>query len=293
MSDTPRQYAFQHSGLDRAEYLREDGDQLQRRWPQARLLIIGAEGQAHFSGDEEAPEFVLGAHLHAQAPDSASFLGLDEAANAWFALPAEHAASLPPLSLDLRSAAARWPSLPAAIFAQARALLHWQQRNRYCGVCAEPLQLIRGGFVARCLRCAIEHYPRTDPAIIVAVSDGERLLLGRQATWPEKQWSVLAGFMEPGESLEQTVVREVMEEAGVRVRSCRYLASQPWPFPAALMLGFSAEAEPQAVTVGAELQDARWFSATELRAQIASGELRISPKLSISRWLIDDWMARH
>ena len=133
MSDTPRQYAFQHSGLDRAEYLREDGDQLQRRWPQARLLIIGAEGQAHFSGDEEAPEFVLGAHLHAQAPDSASFLGLDEAANAWFALPAEHAASL-----------------PAAIFAQARALLHWQQRNRYCGVCAEPLQLIRGGFVARC-----------------------------------------------------------------------------------------------------------------------------------------------
>ena len=304
MSGTPRQYAFQHVGLDRAEHLRDDLDGLQRHWPQARLLILDQDGHARFSGSEDAPEFSLGAEHLEQAPTAASFLGLDETAAAWFAVPAdsiaakaaptcELASSLPPLTLDLRSAAVRWPALPAAIFAQARALLHWQQRNRFCGVCGQALQFIRGGFVARCAQCALEHYPRTDPAIIVAVSDGERLLLGRQATWPENRWSVLAGFLEPGESLEQTVVREVMEEAGVRVRACRYLASQPWPFPAALMLGFTAEADPQPVRVGAELQDACWFSAAELRGQIAAGDLQISPRLSISRWLIDDWLARH
>ncbi len=293
MNGGERQYAFQHVGLDRAEYLREDRAGLQRHWPRARLLIIDLDGQAFFSGSEDAPEFSLGSELLEQAPPGASFLGLDDSDAAWFALPAQAASALPPLSMDLRSAAVRWPALPAAIFAQARALLHWQQRNRFCGACGQALEFIRAGFVARCGNCALEHYPRTDPAIIVAVSDGARLLLGRQANWPEKRYSVLAGFLEPGESLEQTVVREVMEEAGVRVHSCQYLASQPWPFPAALMLGFTAQADPQPVRVGAELEDARWFSAAEIRAQIAAGDLKISPRLSISRWLIDDWLARH
>lgn len=293
MSDSERQYAFQHVGLDRAEALREDPDRLHRHWPQARLLILDADGQVFFLGSEDAPEFVQGAQMHGRMPDTASFLGLDDAEAAWFALPTSAVPRLPPLSLDLRSAAVRWPALPAAVFAQARALLHWQQRNRFCGACGQPLALARSGFVARCTGCMIEHYPRTDPAIIVAVSDGERLLLGRQPGWPEKRYSVLAGFLEPGESLEQTVVREVMEEAGVRVRACQYLASQPWPFPAALMLGFAAQADPQPVRVGTELEDARWFSAAEIRAQVASGDLRISPRLSISRWLIDDWLARH
>ena len=294
MIPTPRQYAFQHAGLDRAEHLREDHDALRAHWPLARLLVLDDAGDAHFHGQEDLPEFLLGQAL-ASAPDGASFLGLD-AAGAWFALPlaslsAAGIAQAPELRLDLRSAAVRWPALPAAVFAQARALLHWQQRNRFCGGCGGPLALMRGGFAARCPRCEIEHYPRTDPAIIVAVSDGERLLLGRQASWPAGRWSVLAGFLEPGESLEQTVVREVMEEAGVRVRDCQYLASQPWPFPSALMLGFRASADPQPVAVGAELEDARWFSASELRELVASGEMKLSPRLSISRWLIDDWLA--
>jgi len=290
----PRQYAFQHPGLDRAEHLREDHDALRAQWPRARLLVLDDAGDVHFHGDEDLPEFLLGQAL-ASVPGEASFLGLDEG-GAWFALPlaallSAGLAEPPARRLDLRSAAVRWPALPASVFAQARALLHWQQRNRFCGVCGEPLLLVRGGFAARCARCAIEHYPRTDPAIIVAVSDGERLLLGRQAAWPAGRWSVLAGFLEPGESLEQTVVREVMEEAGVRVRDCQYLASQPWPFPSALMLGFRASADPQPVAVGAELEDARWFSAAELRELVASGEMKLSPRLSISRWLIDDWMA--
>jgi NAD+ diphosphatase len=291
---TPRQYAFQHAGLDRAEHLRDDRDALRAHWPRARLLLLDDDGNARFAGEEDVPEFLVGATLAglSDLPDEATFLGLDAGAGAWFALHVGRIEAPPPLSMDLRSAAVRWPAEAASAYAQARAVLHWQQRNRFCGACGEPLRLVRGGFAARCGRCALEHYPRTDPAIIVAVSDGERLLLGRQASWPAGRWSVLAGFLEPGESLEQTVAREVMEEAGVRIRDCEYLASQPWPFPAALMLGFRADAEPQPVAVGAELEDARWFSADELRDRVAAGEMRLSPRLSISRWLIDDWLAR-
>jgi NAD+ diphosphatase len=284
---TPRQYAFQHAGLDRAEHLREDAAALRLLWSRARVVLLD-EGIAHFHGDEDAPEFVLGAGL--DWCEDASFLGLD-GDTPWFAAAIRDDIDRPGLTLDLRAAAARWPALPASIFAQARALLHWQARNRFCGSCGERLQLIRGGFAAHCPRCEIEHYPRTDPAIIVAVSDGERLLLGRQAGWPDKRYSVLAGFLEPGESLEQAVAREVMEEAGVRVDQVRYLASQPWPFPSSLMLGFCAAAAPQPIRIGAELEDARWFSAAEIRDQVAAGGLMVSPRLSISRWLIDDWLA--
>jgi NAD+ diphosphatase len=293
VSEAPRRYAFRHPGLDRAEHLREDAATLDAHWPLARVLIVDAEGQARFDGTPEAPDFPHGGRLSEARPEQASFLGLDETGLAWFAMPGESLAELPVPALDLRSAAARWPALQASVFAQARALLHWQQRSRHCGACGQALQLGRAGYCARCPQCGLENYPRTDPAIIVAVSDGGRLLLGRQASWPEKRWSVLAGFMEPGESLEQTVAREVLEEAGVRIRECRYAGSQPWPFPAALMLAFHAEADVQPVVVGDELQDARWFAADELRALVASGEVLLSPSLSISRWLIEDWLARH
>lgn len=292
MSQTLRQYAFQHAGLDRAEHLRADLAAQARYWSDSRVVIIDLEGDAYFAGSQDEPVFIRGAQLFAERPEAACFLGLDGEA-AWFAMGAEKLEQLPECRLDLRSAATRWPPLLGAIFAQARALLHWQQRNKFCGACGHHLMLHPAGFSAYCNQCNREHYPRTDPAIIVAVSDGERLLLGRQASWPENRWSVLAGFLEPGESLEQTVIREVMEEAGIHVHSCQYLASQPWPFPSALMLGFRAQANPQTISIGAELQDARWFSAVQLRAQIAAGDLQISPRLSISRWLIDDWLATH
>ena len=136
--------------------------------------------------------------------------------------------------------------------------------------------------------------------MIAAVSDGKRLLLGRQRSWPARRWSVLAGFVEPGESLEQTVAREVMEESGVRVRACRYVASQPWPFPGALMLGFLADAEPDEPVVGDELEDARWFGPDEVRAGLAgnwreaeaAGEgIVLSAPISIARWLAERWLA--
>jgi NAD+ diphosphatase len=290
MSHAPG-YAFRGPGLDRAETLRENPARLAESWPGARVLLVDTEGNARFPGSAEAPEFPLGAQLFPRLPEAASFLGLD-GDTAWFALPHESLADPLPGRLDLRQAALQWPALDAAALAQARALLHWQQRSKYCGACGGAVAIVRGGWCARCGQCGLEQYPRTDPAVIVAVSDGPRLLLGRQAGWPEKRWSVLAGFVEPGESLEQTVAREVMEEAGVPVLESRYAASQPWPFPAALMIGFHASALPVEPVVGDELEQARWFSLADIEAQVASGELLLSPRLSIARWLIDEWMQR-
>jgi NAD+ diphosphatase len=290
MSPAPG-YAFRGPGLDRAEALRENPDALAAHWPAARVLLVDAEGNARFPGSAEAPEFPLGAQLFPGLPEGAAFLGLD-GGTAWFALAHESLAEPLPGRLDLRQAALQWPALDAAALAQARALLHWQQRSRFCGACGGSVAIVRAGWCARCPQCGLENYPRTDAAVIVAVSDGPRLLLGRQAAWPPKRWSVLAGFVEPGESLEQTVAREVMEEDGVPVLEARYAASQPWPFPAALMVGFHASALPVEPVVGDELEQARWFSLADIEAQVASGELLLSPRLSIARWLIDEWMER-
>ncbi len=290
MAEPKPAYAFQGPGLDRADHLRNDPAALAALWPQAQVLVIDDEGRARYRGALDTPEFLCGEQLASTPPPAASFLGLG-GERGWFALPHEALAEALPEQLDLRSACALWPALELAALAQARALLYWQSRTRYCGGCGAGLQLHRGGHAARCAGCGLEFYPRTDAAIIVAVSDGRRLLLGRQSSWPEKRWSVLAGFVEPGESFEQAVAREVMEEAGVPVVSARYAASQPWPFPSALMVGFHAEGLPVAPMVGEELLEARWFTLAELQQALASGELLLSPRLSIARWLIESWMA--
>ena len=293
MTQAQQRYAFQHQGLDRADELRDDSEALARLWRDANVLVIDIDGQARGFGDPEALRFPRGMDLFAERHAAAIFLGRDLDANAWFALSANALTEVPTEAMDLRSAAAQWPAFETSVFAQARALLYWHERNRFCGGCAAPLESRRGGHLLLCPSCGLEHYPRTDAAIIVAVSDGERLLLGRQASWPAGRWSVLAGFLEPGESLEQAVAREVFEEAGVRIRTASYAASQPWPFPAALMVGFRAEADPQPAQAGDELEAAQWFSANELRELTANGTMQISPRLSISRWLIDDWLAAH
>jgi len=177
----------------------------------------------------------------------------------------------------------------AGLLAYARALGTWRARHRHCGVCGARTAPIRAGHCLACTdpECGAEFFPRIDPAIIVLVSDGERALLGRQASWPERRYSTIAGFVEPGESLEDAVVREVTEETGVAVSNVRYHSSQPWPFPASLMLGFFASATPgSAVLGGGELEDARWFT----RAQINSGEALAPPSQSISWRLIESWL---
>jgi NAD+ diphosphatase len=288
------------AALDRADHLRGDPRALARLWPDARVILLEADGRALADAQLRllAPR---GAQLSAGAggTGAAIFLGLAPDGTAWFALDAALTAFDAPHRCDLRSAAAQWPALEAAVFAQARALQHWRQRHRHCGACGAEIGFERGGWLGRCPQCRLEHYPRTDPAVIVAVSDGERLLLGRQAAWPARRYSTLAGFVEPGESLEQAVAREVLEEAGVRVIACRYRGSQPWPLPGSLMLGFVARAHPDTPRGGDELEDARWFSrdevvAAQARAADPSGDdghgLLLSPRLSIARWLVDGWV---
>jgi NAD+ diphosphatase len=291
--------------LDRADALRDDPAALAALWSQARVLLLDSDGNALVDGEGRlfAP---TGRQVSdgPGGPGAAIFLGLDPAGTGWFALDAELAAIAAPGRLDLRSAAALWPAFDAGVFAQARALQHWRRRHRHCGVCGGELSFSRGGWQGRCGGCGLEHYPRTDPAVIVAVTDGERLLLGRQSGWPARRHSVIAGFVEPGETLEQTVAREVLEETAVRVRGCRYLGSQPWPFPGQLMLGFIAIAEPDPPRTGDELESAGWFSAEQIRAAMARDGLAgggsddgegplLSPSISISRWLIAQWLAAY
>ena len=143
------------------------------------------------------------------------------------------------------------------------------------------------------IQCQAQHFPRTDPAIIVAVEFEQRILLGRQAGWPANRFSTLAGFVEPGESLEQAVAREVYEEAGAKVIESNYVSSQPWPFPASLMLGFVAQAESAEVQVGEELECARYFSIDEFETEIKAKRLKLSPPVSISYRLIEQWYQSH
>lgn len=189
---------------------------------------------------------------------------------------------------DLRLIASQLPWDEAGLLGYARAMITWRRRHRFCGNCGAKTQPVKGGHVMLCSYsdCGIEHFPRTDPAIIVLVSDGERALLGRQALWPAGRYSTIAGFVEPGESLEDAVAREVLEETGIEVNQIEYLASQPWPFPASLMLGFTAHALTLEVLLhDQELEDARWFT----RAEVAAGRPRLPPNPSISFGLIEHW----
>lgn len=285
-------FAFTTDPLERADTLRDDAGALARLWPAAQVLVLDPDGCA-LAGEDGQPLALTGADIGG-GPGAAVFLGL-RGERAWFSLEAATVNVSAPQRVDLRAAAGTWSAADASAFCYARGMSYWQSRTRFCGVCGGTVAFARGGFVGRCGQCATEHYPRVDPAVIVAVENNGRLLLGRQANWAPRRYSVLAGFVEPGESLEQTVVREVLEESRVRVRECRYLGTQPWPFPGALMLGFAATAEDDVPTVNGELEDARWFSVQEVGAALArdvddDGEgIRLSPPISISRSLIEHW----
>ncbi len=189
---------------------------------------------------------------------------------------------------ELRTVAALMPADHAGLLGYARAMINWRRTHRYCGRCGAKTSPGRAGHVLVCTNapCRHEQFPRIDPAIIVLVSDGPRVLLGRQAAWPAGRYSTIAGFVEPGESLEDAVAREVAEETGVQVDRVEYHSSQPWPFPSSLMLGFTARASTREVRLeDQELEDARWFS----RADIQSGVPKLPPRLSISFRLIEHW----
>ncbi|MDP9401248.1 MAG: NAD(+) diphosphatase, partial [Actinomycetota bacterium] len=195
--------------------------------------------------------------------------------------------------VGLREAAALLEQADGGLVAYAAALLHWHRRHPRCSACGAATQVGEGGLVRRCPGCGAHHHPRTDPVVIVLVTDGDRALLGRQPSWPPGRYSALAGFVEPGESLEEAVAREVLEEAGVRVGPPRYRSSQPWPFPASLMLGFLAPYEGGELEArDAELEDVRWLSRRELLDAAAElGPVRLPPRLAIARRLVEGWLA--
>jgi NAD+ diphosphatase len=189
---------------------------------------------------------------------------------------------------DLRVAGGLLPVDEAALLAYARAMILWRRRHRYCGRCGAPAASEHGGHVMKCTRpdCGSQQVPRLDPAVIVLVTDGERALLGRKAEWPPGRYSTIAGFVEPGESLEDAVAREVREETGVDVLDAEYHSSQPWPFPSSLMVAFIARAGDGAVArADEELEDVGWFS----RADIAAGRPVLPPPQSVAFRLIEDW----
>jgi NAD+ diphosphatase len=286
-------YAFASSDFDRRVERREDHQALTvvALHAQSAWIGVATDGSTPVTpGDELA---VMAGNRFKNLPQIWAFLGVWKERPLFAATHGPDDDSTWPEGgsqwLDLRSAAVSLDAVSAGILAYARALLAWLERHRHCGRCGERNHVEAGGHRLRCPKCDSVSFPRTDPAIIVAVRDGERCLLGRQAGWPAGRFSTLAGFVEPGETLEAAVVREVHEETGVDVGQCRYAGSQPWPFPMSLMLGFEASATTTTITIGDELEDAQWFDPHDLRLAIADGSVLMPPRLSISRWLIERW----
>jgi NAD+ diphosphatase len=292
--------AFASLALDRCAERREDPAWFAERAhaQSARYLLLRPDGSALVSaGRSSLLQPDCNACERLQPGAAPSFLGSTAEAD-HFLLSLDDAAASRAAGetggefIDLRSAGAMLPAFEAGLFAYARGLAHWQQRTRYCNACGSVLVLEACGHRAKCtnIQCGTAHFPRTDPAIIVVVSHGGRCLLGRGPQWPERRYSTLAGFVEPGESLEDAVRREVFEESGVRVGACDYHSSQPWPFPASIMLGFTAIAEDPTIHLGSELAEARWFEVDELVTGLKSGELKVSSRLSVSYKLIEHWL---
>jgi NAD+ diphosphatase len=287
---------FSGAPVDRAGARRTDERWVEEllRDPASRAIGVTADGVLVEEGDGE-PRL---ARLPLPGGYEPFLLGIEEDGSALFAV--DMASADPPpgtASVGLRDAGALLSHGEDGLIAQATGLVNWHRRHPHCSVCGSPTEVGEAGYVRRCPSCGAIHHPRTDPVVIMLVTDGDRALLGRQARWPPGRYSALAGFVEPGESLEEAVAREVREEAGVEIHGPRYASSQPWPFPSSLMLGFVAEyAGGEATTRDHELEDVRWFSREELEA-IRAGTvdgLHMPPPIAIARRLIDGWLdGRH
>ena len=283
--------------LDRAGAERGDPDWLRRQLsdPAARAVAATTEGPfVDCSADPPRPA-LLPLDAFGETPEPV-LLGIG-AGGPLFAVDVEGRSDLPGLggarsAVSLRDTGTTLSREDASLLAYATSILGWHREHRHCARCGNPTEPAEAGHVRRCPACAALHHPRTDPVAIMLVHDGDRVLLGRQARWRAGRWSTFAGFVEPGESLEEAVAREIEEESGVEVGDLRYHGSQPWPFPASLMVGFHAryvDGEPAARD--GELEDVRWFDREEL-AEMArgEGELHLPPPVAISRQLIDSWL---
>ncbi len=280
------------STVDRDAATREDDAALERAWAQARVLLLD-DGRALVDGTS----LVFVGAADAPAGSDRLYLGSEDG-QAYFAVTGPLSHRLGTTAQGLREIGAVLDDRDAGLLTHAVGLANWHATHPRCPRCGAPTWSKRGGAVRVCEGDGSTHFPRTDPAVIVLVTDGaDRAVLGRASIWPPRRYSTLAGFVEPGESAEQAVVREVAEEAGIAVRQVVYRGSQPWPFPASLMLGYRAVCDPDAEPVpqDGELADAGWFTRDQLRDaggwEGGPGPVLLPPPVSIAHRLITDWVA--
>jgi NAD+ diphosphatase len=285
--------ALARGTVDRITEKRADQDWIDAAWKDPRTLVfVVSDGQALVRIDDEHAELVLVPSAEAPA-GLRMLLGQDGDGVVYFAVNGE----LPPAPDGLRAASLREVGTllgdrDAGLLTHAIALANWHDTHTHCPLDGTPTVVEHGGHSTRCPKDGTEHFPRTDPAVIMLVTDpDDRCLLARNAAWPGRRVSILAGFVDPGESAEQAVVREVHEETGIKVGNVRYLGSQPWPMPRSLMLGFRADAPAgQVIAVDHdELAEANWFSRDELLAAIKAREIALPPSVSIARHIIESW----
>ncbi len=291
---------FATSGIDRAAHRRDDAAwqaQALRR-PDARAVAIcGDVPVLRFDGARLDPLFDLAAAAELGPPTEALFLGLDgDAPRFALSIAPERLDDLKARDdlkvIDMRSIAMQglFPGALENALGTAKALFLWQARHRFCSACGHPSDLASAGWKRKCPACAVEHFPRTDPVVIMLAIRGDRCLLGRAPQFPEGRYSCLAGFMEPGETMEDAVRREIFEETGVRTGRVKYLQAQPWPFPSSLMIGCLAEALTDEITIDpSELADARWVTRDEARQILANahpGGITSPPRMAIANHIL-------
>ncbi|WP_291170274.1 NAD(+) diphosphatase [Erythrobacter sp.] len=283
--------AFTGSRLDRADHVRADPERLAgyMNW-KARLLAL--DGLMPAIGDDGG--LVWG--TLADAPEDAElcFLGLDDGKPCFAAVPPRGDASPRMANPQLWSLMATLRPDDLAIYGGARSLIDWHARHRFCAQCGGDTSIAKGGWQRECSRCGASHFPRTDPVTIMLVEYDGRLMLGRGLGWPEGAFSALAGFVEPGESIEEAVNREVLEEAGITVRDVSYIASQPWPFPSQLMIGCHSHANSDELTIDeTEMAEINFYTREEVEAALAgNGPFRCPPRHAIAHHLMQWWVKR-
>ena len=304
---------FGGSGLDRAAHWRSNNVAQAELWAKSRVLALW-KGRP-LVADGVAIAWLSPAEALAGQPETAIFLGLSDDIpifaqdisgwepeqsiapfSGFFDTQVQTHPDLPATTgfHELRAVMAHLPPRDAELCATARALMEWHRTHGFCASCGAKSAMINAGWQRTCPTCNAQHFPRTDPVVIMLITNGNRLLLGRGPTWPEGMYSLLAGFIEPGETIEAAVRREVFEESGIRVGQVDYLTSQPWPFPASLMLGCRGEALTDQITIDpAELQDARWVTREELLSAFAGSHPDIKPsrKGSIAQFIMQHWLA--
>lgn len=276
------------TALDRAAHLRSDSAALDQLWDRAKIIEL--------IGDRFLTSGNSLSYVSSQTPGERYFLGLDSSETPFFVAHRRvENVEYPPEFQTLRAIGKHLDELQIGAAVHALALAQWHDGHRRCAKCGEETRSILGGSVRECSSCAAQHHPRTDPAVIVLVKDkSDRILLGRQKVWPAKRFSTFAGFVEPGESFENCVLREVREECGGEVISMRYLGSQPWPFPASIMIAYEAQiSNPDSVKEdGQEIEEIIWLDRSELKRRVTSGELLLPPEISVARAMINSWYGK-